>query len=178
MELKRIIIQLSATPRLADVFLYDHVRVHPLIKNLWLKQVSVWKYSILLNRLTASQIAAWQNHSANNTWENIDPYSSLEDIGSLSSENEHQPDLEPAVTPKLNCEGSIKDRLRKRHPSRPNTGRPISQASKDKTYQDVTLWDDPTPKKAVCRLNRLLEPSKDRIAARGKILIPPTKITC
>ena len=117
MELKGIILQLSPTPRLADILQYDHVRVHPLIKNLWLRQVSVWKYSVPLNKLTASQIAAWQNHSANNSWENIDPYSSLEDIGSTSSENEQQPDLESAVARKLNCEGRIKDRLQKRHPS-------------------------------------------------------------
>ena len=85
MELKRITLQPSPTPKLADVILYDHVRVHSLIKKLWLRQVSVWKYSVPLNKLTATQIAAWQNQSTNNSWENIDPYSSLEDIGSTSS---------------------------------------------------------------------------------------------
>ena len=79
------------------------------------------------------------------------------------------------MVPTLNCEGGIKDRLRKRHLSRPNTGRPIRQASKGITYQDVTLSEDTTPKKAVRGSNMLSEPSKERIAARGKKSIPPTK---
>ena len=93
LELQRIKYQPLLKPHLVDVILYDHVHVHPLIKNLWLKQVNTWKYSVPLSRLTAAEIKAWQPSANVNSWDNIDPYSCLEDIGMTSSDDEIQTNL-------------------------------------------------------------------------------------
>ena len=94
LELQQIKHQPSPTPKLADVILYDRVCVHPLIKDLWLRQVNTRKYCVPLSKLTAAQITAWQHLTNATSWENIDPYSSLEDTGTTSSEEENHTDLE------------------------------------------------------------------------------------
>ena len=103
----------TSTPKLTDVILYGHVRVHPLIRDLWLKQVTIQKYSVPLTKLSNAQIENWQSKPGC-AWENIDPYSSLEDVGS-SSTTKNTPKPSPEVVPSLllNHNVSIKDRLRR-----------------------------------------------------------------
>ena len=170
LELQRFKYQPLPNLNLSDVILYDHVCVHPLIKDLWLKQVNTWKYSVPLLKLTAAEITAWQKPTNANSWENIDPYSSLEDIGTTSSDNETHLNSDSYQETKITENENIRDRLWKRHPSHPSIGRPVRKASKNVSCLDTTLNKDipPSPRKHVHKRTSLSEPSKERIGAKGK----------
>ena len=75
----------------AQVTLYDHVKVNTVIKEYWIKEVNKSCYSISLPKLTALEIDHWSGPIKNSdSWRDIDPYSSLEDVGDTTSDEVEQ----------------------------------------------------------------------------------------
>ena len=72
----------------SQVTLYGNVTVDLDVKQYLLNQAAIRKYSVVLHKLTSEWIKDWQP-PARERWEDIDPYSSLEEI--LSNEGNETP---------------------------------------------------------------------------------------
>ena len=76
------------TPRNATpmVHVYNNVYVEREVYDLWLLDAKKWKYTTLVLKLTKDSIKLWKKPEL--SWQDIDPYSSLEDVGPSSDEKE------------------------------------------------------------------------------------------
>ena len=160
---------------LRDVVLYDHIKVNIRLRDYWMKQVTVQKYSIVLHKVSPSTIAQWQTKSNVKSWENIDPYSSLEDVGDTMSDELQKDNGEPDTKTELEPTAPIKSRLRKHKPIRCDSGHPAQKASKNISYRNKYEELDlpPTPKRPK-RPDVIGKsgPSADRIAACNRKSLP------
>ena len=113
-----------------------------------------------------TEIASWNPSLRTNTWEDINPYSGLEDVGS-SSESEHLGKKFTESTSSTESDTSnIKRRLHTRKPVRHITGRPTRKASCNINYKDILQEDtSQTTKKPKKHPIALSGPSESCIAA-------------
>ena len=72
---------ISPHVKIIQVRLYDNIPVNPRVKKYLLDQAKLQSYQVILCKLSDQTIYHW-SHKANPTWQDIDPYSGLEDIGS------------------------------------------------------------------------------------------------
>ena len=102
-------------PRIRQVTLYDEVKIDPRVKDYLLQQACSRNYKVVLKKLTVQNINGWTT-KPRNTWEHIDPYSDIKDIGdSIDMPNEHSSDEEnlndePIVTEKSTSRYSLHSR--------------------------------------------------------------------
>ena len=144
--------------------LYDHIQINTKVKDLWLQQATSRRYSVPIKNLTEAEIASWNPSMRTNTWEDIDPYSGLEDVGD-SSESEQlcEKVAEPASSTESD-NANMKQRLCTRKPVRPNTGRPKRKASSNVNYKDLSQDNTTeTTQKAKPHPIALLGPSESHI---------------
>ena len=123
-----------------------------------------------------TEIASWNPSMKINSWEDIDPYSGLEDVGN-SSDSEQPSEKVAESTSSMESENAnIKLRLCTRKPVRHNTGRPTRKALRNVNYEDF-LQDDTaqTTKKSKPHLIALSGPSESCIAAQCKHTQPPSR---
>ena len=162
-----------------DVTLYDHVKVHLKIKDIWIQQVYLHDYTVPLNKLSEQEISSW-NKTTSESWKDIDPYSSLEDVGNTTLDE--IVDSNKKAMNKSNSEGDsdvdcIQSCLKKRMPIRYRTGRPIRAASQNICYADLGTHSPRhgSLKKAEHKPRVLSMPSKSQIASQGHKSIAPMR---
>ena len=174
-ELQQIQAHPTEGTSLNESILYDHLKINTIVKDLWVQQAINRTYSVPIKKLTETEIVSWKPRSRTNTWEDIDPYSDLEDVGS-SSESEHPSDkMNESTSSTESVISNIKQRLHTRKPVRHTTGRPTRKAACNINYKDL-LHEDirQTSKKPKKHPITLSSPSESRIAARGKRTKPPS----
>ena len=161
---------------LNESILYNHLKINTIVKDLWMQQAITKKYSVPIKKLTETEIASWKPSSRANTWEDIDPYSGLEDVSS-SSESEHPSEKVTESTSSTESDASnIRWRLCTRKPVRHITGRPTRKASCSINYKDLLHEDiSQMTKKPKKHPTALSGPSESRITARGKHTKPPSR---
>ena len=158
--------------------------INSIVKTYWEDQLKKRKYSVNINRLSEAKIKSWGPKINTETWRDLDPYSSLEDIGSTSDDNKDivpdDSDNKPKIDSLQDSSGSastpvdtgltLRSRLRKRKLIRHSSGRPMRRASRGVEYDEGLS----SPKRKIRKLWRVLPgPLQDRIAARHKRTIPP-----
>ncbi len=169
--------------RSKEVF-FGHLMINSIVKTYWEEQLKKRKYSVNINRLSEDKIKSWGPKTNTETWRDLDPYSSLEDIGSTSEDNkdtvpdnsDNRPNIDnlqelsgSVVTPE-DTGPTLRSRLHQRKPIRHSTGRPTRKASKGAEYDEGSS----SPKRKIRKLRRVHSgPSQERIAARHKRTIPP-----
>ena len=63
------------------------MKVNAVEKDYWVKEVNKHCYNISLHKLSPTEIKNWSNSkSSTEDWQNLDPYSSLEDMGDITSD--------------------------------------------------------------------------------------------
>ena len=153
-----------------QVLLYDDLLVDQRVKDYLLKQSKTRTYKVVLNKLMAQTMSDW-SEKWKPSWQDLDPYSSLEDVGDTNSDtapNNH--DTQTSQT---------RYGLRVWQPLMRQSNRPVRSATKSISYtamfQDTD--DQPTLKKPKKHVPPILSgPSKAMMLARNKPTVHP-KIT-
>ena len=166
----------TPSEKAAQVILYDHVKVNVVVKDYWIKEVNKRCYSISLPKLSATEIENWSGSKKDEEdWRNLDPYSSLEDVGNTTSDEVEAEPCSPINPDQDTSITDIKTWLHERKPIRRLSGRLIRKASKNANY--ALDEDDGEP---ACRRNTPNKyvyhqsgPSADRIASQTRKSIPP-----
>ena len=140
-----------------EIRIYGSVKVHNQVLDLWLYEAETRKTYVSVPKMSDEDVKKWTDlESLKPSWQDLDPYSSLEEI--FSDDDNKKPDID---TPSYN--------MRERKPinisSRPQRNR------KDINYVDLCddNTDPPSPKRAKRHFNSLREPSTSRIATQSKI---------
>ena len=155
----------QATPM---VHVHNNIYVEQEVYELWLADAKSHTYEIPLNKLTEANVALWKKPDL--AWQDIDPYSSLEDVGDNSS-SEHAQEMDKRELNQQSeslSEPETSYDLRDRKKRRSNL-RSVKCKSYKKYYGDLDLDMPASPKK--CRklaTSACSGPSKERIAARGR----------
>ena len=77
--------QTSPHVKIKQVKLYDNLLIDPRVKQYLLEQAKSWNYQVVIQKLSDQTISEWSDRQKP-TWQDIDPYSGLEDIGSSDAD--------------------------------------------------------------------------------------------
>ena len=161
---------------------YEDVRVDKTYKDLVLRDLKTWKYTVILNRISETTIAKWQPPHKE-SWELIDPYLSLEEVGDTTSDETDREALENIAT--MNtvnppndpvCNVVVSYNLRERSSRRYNP-RPSRLNSLNIDYNvDIPFKDvPPSPARPWKRHKPIPQgPSIEKMSAQGKHTKAPT----
>ena len=75
-----------------QVKLYDNVRVDSRVRDYLLQQAQTRSYKVVVNKVSQDIISQWSK-PVQESWQDIDPYSSLEEVESSSQASETREDL-------------------------------------------------------------------------------------
>ena len=149
-----------------QVRLYDDLLVDPRVKKYLLDQATACKYQVVVHKLSDQTISTW-SHKQEPSWQDIDPYLSLEDIGSSDVEASQQEEISNTT---------IWYNLRDRNTRKRLTNWPTCSTGKAISY--TAMFDDsdssPTPKKLRKQLLPSLSgPFKARMMASNTPMVHP-----
>ena len=118
----------SDTMDKGQVTLYDNIKVNSSVKAYWIEQAKQCKYEVQLNQLTQNEIGRWTKQEISPSWEDLDPYSSLEDVDDTSDDNKDSSTSEMLmVSENMN----ICSRLHPHKPNRVHSVHPVRKASQN-----------------------------------------------
>ena len=109
----------TQSKNICQVTLYDNVKINTTVKEYWFEQASEHNYQVQLHQLTPTEIQHWTKPNIVTLWKDLDPYSSLEDIGDTSGDNQDTvtSESETALNP-----ANIRSRLHTCKPVRASSG--------------------------------------------------------
>ena len=139
-----------------EIQVYGSVKVHNQVLDLWSYEAETRKVVVSVPKMADIDVKRWTDpESLKPSWQDIDPYSSLEET---FSDNDDKTDSDK---PNYN----MRERKPKFSSSHPQCNK------KDINYSDLCddNTDPPSPKRAKRCFNSLREPSASRIAAQSKI---------
>ena len=174
MELQRIAPSTTRVhiSNLHQVILYDNIKVNSVVCDYLLEQAHTHKYQVVVNKLMPNVITQWEQPSCE-SWMDIDPYSSLRDVGNTSSEESRSL---PEPAPNASNPAMRQYSLRTQTKVQLGSGRPSRKARAHVNYADpVPDWDLSSPTKATKKVTRPDPhgPSSNRISALNKSTLHP-----
>ena len=100
------------------------------MKEYLLKQAKVRSYKVVINKLTPQTILEWSGKHKP-TWQDLDPYSSLEDVGDTGN------DTASSITDENAPPRLPHYELRARSSRKQNSNRPVRMATQSLSYTDM-----------------------------------------
>ena len=143
-SMKNLLVELMKVPHAASsdnrlVTLYNDLRVDRTVKDYLVNQVRKRDYVVVLRQIDDTIINSWKPR-CREAWQDIDPYSDLEDVGSdtvpnptnISTEEEEEEQLPLEVETPIN-----RYDLHERSKCQRTSDRPVRQASANVSYFDT-----------------------------------------